>query len=364
MKIKEIISYLESYAPLSLQEPYDNAGLLIGDREWEVSQVLCTLDVNVVVVEEAIRKRCNLIISHHPLIFHALKKLSGTGSVQQTIVKAVKADIAIYAMHTNFDNSFHGLNEYICKQIGLSGCAILSPVKGMLSKLVTFCPTDHAEKVRNALFDAGAGRIGKYDNCSYSGSGEGTFRASDEANPFVGEKNVIHHEPEVRIEVIYPVYLEQNLISALIRSHPYEEVAYDLYPLSNAYPEAGAGMIGNLDSAMEQEAFLKKIKSVISIPVLRVSGKEGQPIRKVAVCTGSGSFLINHAFNSGADALLTADLKYHDFFDAPGNMLLIDIGHFESETFAKEIIVDILIRKFPNFAFLISEINTNPIRYY
>jgi dinuclear metal center YbgI/SA1388 family protein len=364
MTVNDITSCLEEFAPLSYQESYDNAGLLIGDPESEVRKALITLDITNDVLDEAIQKECNLVISHHPLIFHPLKKLSGRNDTQQMVVKAIRNNIAVYAMHTNLDNSVNGLNWFICKKLGLVNCSLLSPLKGMLRKLITFCPIKHAEKVRQALFDAGAGRIGNYDSCSYSLEGKGSFRALENAKPFVGEKNRIHFEDEIRIEVIYPLFREEALINALKENHPYEEVAYDLYPLSNTYGDAGSGMKGELDPGMDISVFLDRVKSLLRIPVLRHSKSFGQMIRKVAVCTGSGSGLIAEAKKAGTDIFLTADLKYHDFFEAGDNLLLADIGHYESETFAKELIIDILIGKFPNFAFLGSEVNTNPIMYY
>ena len=364
MIIKNITDCLEEFAPLSFQENYDNAGLLVGDSNWNVGKVLFTLDITEEVLDEALKKKCNLVVSHHPLIFHGLKKLSGNDLVQRMVVKAIKNDIAIYAMHTNLDNSVNGLNKNICEKLGLINCSLLSPAKGMMSKLVTFCPVKFAEKVRQSLFDGGAGHIGKYDCCSYNIQGQGSFRASDNAEPFVGDKNIIHYEDEVRIEVIFPSFLELKLITALKNNHPYEEVAFDLYPLSNSFLDAGSGMTGEIDQELKMTEFLAKVKSLMEIPVLRHSKVSDRSIRKIAVCTGSGSFLIPDAIKAGADVFLTSDLKYHDYFDAHHRLILADIGHYESERFAKDLMVDILIRKFPNFAFLISEINTNPIIYF
>ena len=364
MIIKDITDCLEEFAPLSFQESYDNAGLLIGDYNWNVEKVLFALDITEAVLDEALKKKCSLVVSHHPLIFHGLKKLSGNELVQRLVVKAVKNDIAVYAMHTNLDKSVHGLNKLICEKLGLINCSLLSPARGMLSKLVTFCPLQYAEKVRQALFNSGAGRIGKYDCCSYNVRGQGSFRASDNTKPFVGDKNIIHFEDEVRIEVIFPSFLGQKLITALKENHPYEEVAFDLYPLSNSYSDAGSGMTGELEQELKTTDFFSKVKSLMEIPVLRHSDGSDRSIKKIAVCTGSGSFLIPDAINAGADVFLTSDLKYHDYFDAYDRLILADIGHYESERFVKDLMVDILIRKFPNFAFLISEINTNPIKYF
>ena len=364
MIIKDITDCLEAFAPLSYQEDYDNAGLLIGDQLRTVEKALFTLDITEAVLDEAIRKQCTLVISHHPLIFHGLKKLTGHDLVQRLVIKAVKNDIAIYAMHTNLDNSVNGLNKFICDKLGLTNCTLLSPAKGKLSKLVTFCPEKFAVKVRMALFDAGAGHIGEYDRCSYNVSGQGTFRASENARPFVGGKNLMHVEEEVRIEVIFPSSIEQKLVASLKKSHPYEEVAFDIYPLSNYSPDAGSGMTGELAEEMKLSDFCVAVKALLNIPVLRQNAVPDRIVRKIAICTGSGGFLIPDAIRSGADVYLTSDLKYHDFFSAMDSLILADIGHYESERFAKDLMVDILIRKFPNFAFLISEINTNPIKYF
>jgi dinuclear metal center YbgI/SA1388 family protein len=364
MKVSELTGYIESIIPLAIQEDYDNCGLLIGDRQMEVSGVLITLDVTEEIMEEAKRKNCNLVISHHPLIFKGLKKFTGDQFCVPIVIDAIKNDIGIYAMHTNLDNAFEGLNKKLITSLGVSNPKILSPVKGMLCKLVTFCPLDHTEKVRQALFDAGAGHIGNYDFCSFNLGGEGTFRASDKANPYVGEKNTLHAEPETRIEVIFPSYLENALIRSLLKSHPYEEVAYDIYPLNNSFAGVGAGMIGDLDSPREPAHFLQIVKETVKIPVIRHSRLINRKIKKVAVCGGSGAFLLNQAKQAGADIFLTGDIRYHDFFEVRNDLILADIGHYESEQVAKEWIYSILKEKFPNFALLISEITSNPVNYF
>jgi dinuclear metal center YbgI/SA1388 family protein len=364
MILREIQQVLEAFAPLEFQEEYDNAGLIIGNPETEISNVLIALDITEEVLDEAMQNGCNLVISHHPLIFKGLKRLVGGDAVQRLTVKAIQNNIAVYAMHTNLDNSANGLNVWVCDLLGIKNTKVLSPGKGLLSKLVTFCPVDHADRVRQALFEAGAGQIGNYDCCSYNVSGQGTFRASEKANPFVGEKNVIHFETESRIEVIFPRFLEHRLVDALLKNHPYEEVAYDIYSLSNAAGFAGSGMIGELDEPVGELQFVEKVKKLMGMPVLRHSAFCGKAISRVAICTGSGSFLIPEAIRSGADAFLTADLKYHEFFTADARLILADIGHYESERFAKDLIYGILIKNFPTFAFLISKINTNPVHYY
>ena len=364
MKISEITHYLESLSPLSFQEDYDNSGLLIGDHDWKFQKALLCLDLTEEVMEEAMEKRCNLVISHHPLIFRGFKKLTSGQPETAIITLALKNSIAVYAIHTNLDNTLNGLNAYVLQKLGISEYKILNPKPGMLSKLVAFCPVDYSGKVRNALFDAGAGHIGNYDCCSYNVQGEGTFRASEAANPFVGEKNKLHVENETRVEVIFPRFLEKRILNALLAVHPYEEVAYDIYPLGNNMAQSGSGLIGILKNPVSEIQFLEHVKMKLGIPVIRHSSVRSKPVKTVAICTGSGSFLIPEVLQTAADVYLTADLKYHDFFGMKNNLLLADIGHYESEQGVKEWLYAALIEKFSTFAFLISEVNTNPVHYF
>ncbi len=363
MKIKEMIRPLEEMAPISLQESYDNSGLLIGSPEDEIHGVLISLDLTDMVIEEAIMKKCNLIISHHPLIFSGLKRINGKNATERIVKKAIKNDIEIYAIHTNLDNVDSGINKILCDKLGLINCQLLSPKKDLLGKLVTFCPVDQADNVRQALFEAGAGTIGNYDSCSFNIAGTGSFKGSPDTNPFVGEKGQLHYQNEIRIETIYPVYMEEKVIQALLSVHPYEEVAYDLYKLENKFNHTGAGMIGELKESMTEIEFLNFVKIITETACIRHSGFTGNKIRKVAVCGGSGSFLIRDAMKAGADIFITGDVKYHDFFEAENKMLIADIGHFESEQFAKELIYNVLNKNFPTFAVLISENNTNSVNY-
>jgi len=363
MQLQEITKELERLAPLPYQESYDNAGLLIGKPNQEISGVLITLDVTEAVLKEAQSKKCNLIIAHHPLIFKGLKSITGRNSIERIVEDAIKNNIAIYAIHTNLDNVDGGVNDILSKKIGLINTRILYPKPDLLRKLVTFCPTNYAEKVREAIFSAGAGEIGNYYNCSYNSEGEGTFRGSENTSPFVGEKGKLHFEKELRIETIYPAYKEKAIVSALKNAHPYEEVAYDLYPLANEFNGVGAGMIGELENELDETVFLENLKNITGTTVIKHSGFLGKKIKKVAVCGGSGSFLINIALGQKADLFITGDIKYHEFQQAEGKMIIADVGHYESEQFAKELIYRILIKKFSNFAVLISEINTNTVNY-
>lgn len=363
MKIIDIISYLESVAPLSYQEPYDNSGLLVGSKGNNATGALLTIDVTEEIIDEAIKKKLNLVIAHHPVIFSGLKKLTGANSIERVVMKAIKHDIAIYAGHTNFDSVATGVNKKICDKIGLKNCSVLSPVSGGLKKLVYFVPTDHAEKVRQAIFEAGAGHIGNYDCCSYNLEGKGSFRAGEGASPFVGNIGKIHYEEEVRTETVFPKARQAEIISALLKTHPYEEVAFDIYPLDNKYPGAGMGMVGNLEKEEDALKFLKRIKKVFECGSVRHTAIIRKSVKRVALCGGSGSSMIGDAIRSKADIFITGDVKYHGFFDAENRIIIADIGHYESEQFTKEIFYDLLIKKFPTFAVNFSEINTNPIKY-
>jgi dinuclear metal center YbgI/SA1388 family protein len=364
MKIKDITAYLESIAPLSLQESYDNAGLIVGDPDTEVKGVLICLDSTGEVIAEAVRTKCNLVIAHHPIIFGGIKKLNGKNYVERTVIEAVKNNIAIYAAHTNLDNVKEGVNGMICKKLGITNTQVLSPKNAVLRKLITFCPVAHAEKVRQALFTAGAGSIGEYDECSFNTEGLGTFRGGEGTDPFVGKKGKQHQERELKIETIYPRFLESKLLKALFETHPYEEVAYDIVELGNPHPSVGSGMIGELEKAVDEKAFLAHIKSTMKCGVIRHTGLLRKKVKKVAVCGGSGSFLLKEAILAGADMYISADFKYHEFFDADGKIVVSDIGHFESEQFTKDLIYSVLTDKFANFAIRLSKINTNPINYF
>jgi dinuclear metal center YbgI/SA1388 family protein len=363
MKLSQLTAFLENIAPLTYQEEYDNSGLIIGSSDKEISSALISLDCTEVVVDEAIEKGCDIIISHHPIVFNGLKKLNGKTYVERVVIKAIKHDIAIYAIHTNFDHVFNGVNAKICQKLGIKNYSILSPKGNLLKKLVTYCPVAQADNVRNALFAAGAGHIGNYSECSFNTEGFGTFRGDESANPFVGRKGNQHHETEIRIETIYPVNLERQIVLALNEAHPYEEVAYDLYLLSNNHSQIGAGMIGLLDQEMEEIDFLKHIKQILNAKVIRHTALNNKKIKRIAVCGGAGSFLLQQAIQADADMFITADYKYHEFFDADKKIIIADVGHFESEQFTQELLLELITEKFPNFAVCLTLHNTNPINY-
>lgn len=363
MQIKQITQYIESIAPLAFQESYDNAGLIIGNPDDEISGALISLDITEEVLDEAISKNLNLIICHHPIVFSGIKKLNGKNYIERCVAKAIKNDMAIYAAHTNLDSVFGGVNSKICDKLELRNCKILAPTPDFLKKLVTFVPVADAEKVRTAIFDAGAGHIGNYDSCSYNINGKGTFRGNDLTNPYVGEKNQLHTEEEVRIETIFPKHIQSKVIQALLQAHPYEEVAYDIYPLDNEFVQAGIGMIGELAEPMDEISFLKKLKTVFGCAVVKHTELLGKPIRKVAVVGGAGSSYLGKAIAQKADIFVSGDFKYHQFFDAEKQIVIADIGHYESEQFTKEVFYELLTKKFPKFAVHLSAIITNPVSY-
>ena len=363
MKLAEIISLIESFAPLSYQESYDNSGLLIGDEQQDITSALVTVDVTEEVLDEAIKKGSNLIISHHPLILSGIKKITGKSLPERLIIRSIRNNICVYAAHTNLDNIQSGVNARICEKLGLINCKILNPFKGILKKLVTFIPPEHADKVRLAVFKAGAGVIGEYDQCSYNLEGHGTFRGSDNTNPFVGEKGKLNFEKEIRFETVFPENLQTLIIRALLEAHPYEEVAYDIYSLENAHDRVGSGMTGETSEPVKTSEFLGRLKKIFHAKAVRHSKIVRDQINKVAVCGGSGSFLIHEAIGSGADIFITGEIKYHQFFEAGDKIILADIGHYESEQFTKEIFYELLIKNFPKFAVHLSEVNTNPINY-
>ena len=364
MNIQDITFFLESIAPASLQESYDNAGLLTGSANWECTGIITTLDATEAVVQEAIEKNCNLIVAHHPIIFGGLKKITGKNYVEKTIIAAIKNDIAIYAIHTNLDNILTGVNGKMAQLLGLLNQRVLQPKKGILKKLVTFVPAEQAIKVRDALFAAGAGQIGNYSECSFTVEGEGTFKGGEGTDPFVGKPGLRYMNTELRLEIIFPAWIENELLKALLATHPYEEVAYDIFLLENKYQQTGSGLIGELTEAISSTAFLQQLKNVFGLTVIRHTPLLDKAVKKIALCGGAGSFLIGAAITAGADFYVTGDVKYHEFFDANDQLVIADIGHFESEQYTVNLLFDILREKFLNFAVLKTGVKTNPVHYF
>lgn len=364
MIIKEITNILESFAPLEYAEDFDNVGLLVGDPDMEVSGVLVTLDTLESVVDEAISNSCNLIVSFHPIIFGGLKRLTGRNYVERVVIKAIQHNISIYSLHTALDNHYNGVNARISEVLGLQNRQVLIPQKGSLKKLTTYVPLKHAESLRRALFDAGAGHVGKYSHCSFSNTGTGSFMGGSDSNPSIGERGKLHEEEEIQLHITFTRDLEDKVLKALIKSHPYEEVAYEIVTLDNTYQRIGMGMVGELESPMDEQDFLAFVKDRMKCGCIRHSELLGRRVSKVAVLGGSGAFAIDAAKAAKADFLLTGDIKYHQFYQAEGKMVIADIGHYESEQFTKNLLAEYLTKKIPNFAVRLSEINTNPIKYF
>ncbi len=364
MQIAEIIHFLETIAPPSLQESYDNAGLITGSASWECTGIIVSLDATEEVIQEAKAKGANLVIAHHPIVFGGLKKITGKTYVERTVINSIKHDIAIYAIHTNLDNVMEGVNGKMAEKLGLINCKILKPKSSTLKKLYTFVPIAQAEAIRSAIFEAGGGNIGNYSECSFNAAGTGTFNGGEGTNPFVGEPGKRHEEAELKIEVIFPAWLEEQIISSLLQAHPYEEVAYDIVSLDNQLQSVGSGMIGELPNQISEAEFLQLLQKQFGLEVIRHTSFLQKQIKKVALCGGAGSFLTKTAIAAGADVYVTGDVKYHEFFDADGRLLLADIGHWESEQFTIDLLADHLSRKFPTFAVLKTGVKTNPVAYF
>ena len=362
-QIRHLTAHLEQLAPLAYQESYDNAGLIVGDSNAEITGVLVTLDATEAVIDEAIAAGCNVIVAHHPIVFKGLKRLSGQSYVERAVIKAIKNDVALYASHTNLDNVAGGVNFKIAEKLGLQNVQILAPKTQVLTKLVTFVPVADTQRVLNALHEAGAGQIGNYANCSFRVEGTGAYQAGPGANPVLGAIGEYHRETEHRIEVIFPMHQQGLLLTALRRAHPYEEVAYYLTPVTNTNQDVGAGAVGNLPEAVDGPSWLTYLKEKMNLSLIRHTHLP-DTISRVAVCGGVGSFLLPDAVRSGAGVFVTADYKYHEFFDADDQIGICDIGHYESEVFTKELIQAHLAKKFATFAVILSKTNTNPVRYF
>ncbi len=363
MKIKEVIGALEKFAPLPLQDGFDNAGLQVGLTDAEATGALLCLDVTEAVVDEAVASGCNLVVSHHPLLFRGCKSITGKDEVERCVMKAIRHDVVIYSAHTNLDNVAGGVNGMIAEKIGLKDVEVLEPKEDGLLKLVTFVPPAQAEEVRNALFGVGCGCIGKYDLCSYNVAGEGTFQAGEGTHPFCGKPGERHTEREVRVETVLPAFRKAAALKALLAAHPYEEPAFDFYPLKNAWMGAGSGIIGRLDVPEAERDFLQRIKRTFEAGCVRHTRLSGRPVRTVALCGGAGAFLLPRAVSRGADVFLTGEVKYHEHLAYGNDILIAEIGHYESEQYTKELIYSIIREACPGLALRLTQVNTNPINY-
>jgi dinuclear metal center YbgI/SA1388 family protein len=364
MRIEEVISYLEQWAPPILQESYDNSGLLVGDKKAEVSNILVSLDCTEEVVEEAIAKNCNLIVSHHPIVFKGLKRFTGADYVQRTIIKAIQNNIALYAIHTNLDNTLEGVNGEIARRIGLKNVKPLVPLNGHLLQLTVFVPADHFEQVRAALFEAGAGNVGNYSECGFSLVGNGSFKPEEGSQPVEGNHGERSELEEIRFEVILPSWKKADVQRALFTSHPYEEIAHNWQVLQNDLQQFGSGAIGELESPIGLMDCLAILKKEFNNQCIKYTSSKKEIIQKIAICGGSGQFLLGAAKAQGADVFVTADVKYHEFFDAENRLSFIDIGHFESEQFTIDLIHAKISEKFRTFAVHKTGVITNPVLYY
>ena len=363
MIIQDVINYLEELAPLAYAEDFDNVGLLVGNKNRPLTGVLITLDTLESIVDEAIEKKCNLIVSFHPIIFKGLKKLNGTNYVERVVLKAIKHDIAIYAIHTALDNALQGVNDIICNTLGLVNKKILMPQQGTIKKLTTYVPQKDADALRLALFKSGAGTIGNYADCSFNTDGIGTFKGNEASHPKIGERGEYRQEQETQISVTFQKHLEPNIINTLFETHPYEEVAFEVTTLDNYNQHIGMGMVGELEKEIKTEAFLHFVKKKMNVSCIKHSNLNKDKVKRIAVLGGSGSFAIAAAKSVKADVFITADLKYHDFFSADNQVILADIGHYESEQFTKTFLAEYLSKKITNFAIVLSTINTNPVKY-
>ncbi|HAP59605.1 MAG TPA: Nif3-like dinuclear metal center hexameric protein [Cytophagales bacterium] len=364
LKIKDLTQYLDKVVPATYMESYDNVGLLVGSPTAELTGVMVSLDMTEAVIEEAVAEGCNLIVAHHPIIFKGLKRLTGSNYVERTVMLALEKGVRLYAAHTNLDNQHTGVNRVIADRLGLESPTILAPKSQTLQKLITYIPQEATDSVMEAIHQEGAGQIGNYSHCSFRVVGQGAFQAEEGAQPTVGAVGNLEKVTEDRVEVMFPMHLQGKVVAALKKAHPYEEVAYYIHSTENVNQEIGAGMIGTLPEAMEGTAFLDYLKERMDLTALRHTPMPQQPIKKVAVCGGAGSFLIKAARRAGADAYVTADVKYHEFFDAEDQMMIADIGHYESEVYTKELLKNIIRENFPNIAVRLSKVVTNPLRYY
>ena len=363
MIIQHITDFLENRFPLSLQESYDNCGLTYGHKNTVIKGVLISLDVTEKIVEEAISKNCNLIISHHPVIFKGLKKINGANISERVIELCIKHEIALYAIHTNLDNHKEGVNKRIADKIGLVNTQVLSPKKGTLVKLSVFVPEEAIQDLSEAMFEAGAGSIGNYTECSFQSQGKGTYKPSENAKPSKGNINQNSIEDEIKLEFLVPLDRIGGVLHAMKTNHPYEEVAHDIIPLLNEQQDMGSGMIGALEKPMPTATFLNNVKKTFEAGVIKHTALIHNEIKTVAVCGGTGSFLIEQAKRKKADVFISSDIKYHEFFDANEELIIIDIGHYESEQFTINLIYENLKEKFSNFALHLTEVNTNPVKY-
>ena len=364
----EIIKYLEDWAPKGIAWEKDNVGLQVGDPKIKIRNIILSLDLNEEVVDSAIKENCNLIITHHPLLFYPLKDLDFSKSKKAIMIeKMIKNDITLYSAHTNLDFTKHGVSYQLAKRLSLRNIKFLKNLSNNQVKLSVFVPLAHLDKVSDAIYQAGGGIIGEYSNCSFRTSGKGTFSGSVQSNPSIGKKGVVETVEEVKLEVLVDQWKLSHVISSIKIAHPYEEIAYDVYPLLKENVNYGIGAIGELNKQMIPGEFLKLVSSKLNVPAFRYTKNGRKKIKTVAVCGGSCSELIDEAMKQKADAFITADLKYHSFQDAEGNILLIDAGHYETEVPVLDEIkhrLEKLLIKNKKIRVLKFRGSTNPVVFY
>ncbi len=368
MTVGKFQHLLEEWIPPATAWKGDNSGLQVGRTSAEISNILLALDVTLDVAREATARNANLIVTHHPLLFHPLRSLTEKSRAGEIALHLAERKINLYAAHTNLDQVLDGVSFVMATLLGLENIRTLSPLPGTLVKLAVFVPASHLEKVAAAMHAAGGGRFTNYQECSFRSEGIGTFKGMEGAKPFIGTKGVLERTPEVKLEMLVETWDLDAAMAAMFREHPYEEVAYDVYPLNNESSEFGLGAVGELPSPLPRGRFLALVKKAFGTPMLRYTGKTTKSVRKVAVCGGAGSELLPIAIRKGSDAFITADVKYHGFQDAERNLLLIDAGHFETEhpilrTLALRV-KEIVRREKATSKVFITTKNTNPVSYY
>ena len=375
--VADLTAALETLAPPALQMAYDNSGLLVGEPDTEITGVLITLDCLEATVEEAIDTGCNVIVAHHPIVFGGLKRLTGRTYVERVVMRALRAGVALYAIHTNLDSVLaQGVSGRLAAKLGLRGVTTLQPTAGALQKLAVYVPADPAglvDRVAAAMWAAGAGQIGHYDEASFRTAGTGTFRPLAGAEPAIGSAPAVDGTgaagdreavSEHKLEVVVPRVLAKAVLRAARAAHPYEEMAYDLYDVAGAHPDYGMGAVGDLHTDMAYDAWLDYLCARLELTGLKVTADTGRPIRRVAVCGGSGASLLGAARASGAQAFVTADFKYHEFFDAEGELVVCDVGHYESERHTTQLLYEYISTRFGTFAARMTQLDTNPARLY
>lgn len=369
MIVKELIKYLEDWAPPGAAWEKDNVGLLVGSGDEKIENIFLSLELTGEVLEQALKKNCNFIFTHHPLIFNPVKNLDVNKNPNSKLIyKLIKNDINLFSAHTNLDFTKDGVSFTLAKKLKLNKITFLKNEESNQFKVVVFLPETNLDEVASAMFNQGAGIIGEYNNCSFRTNGIGTFKGSANSNPFIGKKENFEKANEVRLEVLVDSWKLNKVINAMLKSHPYEEPAYDIYPLRNKNVNYGAGAIGELDNEMNVNEFLKHVEKSLLLSNFRFVNGNKRRIKKVAVCGGSGSELLNDAISKNADVFITADIKYHTFHDAKNKILLIDAGHYETEVVILKIVEEkikkLIKEKKENIKVYKYSSSTNPVKFY